>query len=454
MRLSIVRLLGGLAAVITALTFAVPAVAQDWLADRARAEGPGIRVGDFELHPGIGIEVGYDSNVFYADDDRFASVASGVMRVTPHFNFSTIGQERTAEGEARGGNPPTLQLRGGVSASYYAYFAAAARNNLGVDADINLVLFPEKPFTLTLHERFGRTVRPFTQQSVSDPTAPLKVNFGRNENDAGIEASFGTPGRVLSGRVGYSLIYSFFDSPDFAFANSLTHRFSAGSSFRFLPQTAFVMDFQGDYRTYPSFTPGASSFLSDGFNMRARVGLNGAFTNRLSFTAMVGYAAGWYDARDDFDSIVAQAEVRWQIAGATRFTLGFDRNFAPSYIGNFMRIDRGYIGLQTTFGGSFVLGVDGSIGLIGFGIPVRGGDTSVALGSNPDGTADRSDLRATASVFAEYRFTNWLGVNATLRYTGDFTDYQYNIADPTLGVVPDPAGYSKVEAWFGVRAFY
>ncbi|MCZ7687701.1 MAG: hypothetical protein M5U28_56750, partial [Sandaracinaceae bacterium] len=35
----------------------------------------------------------------------------------------------------------------------------------------------------------------------------------------------------------------------------------------------------------------------------------------------------------------------------------------------------------------------------------------------------RTDIRLIGALFAEYRFTDWLGVNGTLRYTGSFTDF-------------------------------
>jgi len=35
--------------------------APEWLKDRRYNEGSGVRAGDFELHPGIAGEVGYDS---------------------------------------------------------------------------------------------------------------------------------------------------------------------------------------------------------------------------------------------------------------------------------------------------------------------------------------------------------------------------------------------------------
>ncbi len=458
MRLSNVRVLAGLAAAITSLTVVQSVTAQDWLADRKRSEGAGIRVGDFELHPGVGVEVGYDSNVFFSDGSATSAVpvASPILRVTPHLSFSTLSATREAEGEARegaGAGAPTVQFRGGISASYYAFFADEARNNVGLDGDLNLVILPDRPFSITLHERFTRVVRPFTEQR-SIGGSDRRLDFGRNENDAGVDFSFGTPGRVLAGTAGYSLAVGFFDGEDFQFANSVTHNFRAGASFRFLPQTALVYDFEGQYRVYPSFAPGTSpTLLSNGFNLRTRVGINGAITTRLSLSAMVGYGAGWFDARDDFDSVVGQAELRWQATSNFRLSLGYDRNFRPSYVGNFMRADRAYASAQLLLAGSFMLGAEASLSLLDFGVPVLGSDVRTALGSNPDGSVSRSDVRLSGSIFAEYRFTNWLGVNATLRYTGDYTDYRYIITD-AAGTVLDPAGYSKFEGWLGVRAFY
>ena len=56
MRLTRSYVIGALA---VALAFAsASASAQGWLADRARTEGPGFKVGRFVLHPGLGIEIG------------------------------------------------------------------------------------------------------------------------------------------------------------------------------------------------------------------------------------------------------------------------------------------------------------------------------------------------------------------------------------------------------------
>src|SRR4051812_23409192 len=69
--------------------------AQGWLGDPRIAEGPGIRTGDLELHPGIGGEVGYDSNWFLRSSTSGANIVNGapnnppadaaVFRITPSF---------------------------------------------------------------------------------------------------------------------------------------------------------------------------------------------------------------------------------------------------------------------------------------------------------------------------------------------------------------------------------
>src|SRR5688572_16244547 len=78
--------------------------AQGWLADRRYAEGPGIKTGDLELHPGVGGEVGYDSNWFLRSHTEGPNIANGpptlpprdsaIFRLTPSFYVSTIGVQR------------------------------------------------------------------------------------------------------------------------------------------------------------------------------------------------------------------------------------------------------------------------------------------------------------------------------------------------------------------------
>src|SRR5262249_29569656 len=90
------RLIDAVPLAVAAFALLCPseANAQEWLRDRRYQEGVGIRAGDLELHPGIGGELGYDSNWFlrthrsgYVNSDPNAA---GVLRITPSFTIGTL----------------------------------------------------------------------------------------------------------------------------------------------------------------------------------------------------------------------------------------------------------------------------------------------------------------------------------------------------------------------------
>ena len=437
--------------------------AQGWLADRSRTEGPGIRLGDFELHPGIGVELGYDSNVFYTGEGVVsasgglpARLDSGILRVTPHLLFSTIGQQRRTEGEGEAPTElPTVTFRGGVSGSYYEYFADETRRNFSLDAGLRLTVLPGRPFSFTVFDEFSRGIRPFVENT---PRGPL--DYSRDQNTAGLDLLFSTTGGVLQIRAGYRFGLDYFESDVFRYASSMAHTVELQQTFRFLPQTALVTDLSIQYRNY--FLRGTSppTLLNDSVTLTSRLGINGAITPEFSLLGMVGYSAGFFDSAaagapggydQDYDSVVVQAQASWTITQGTLLNLGYTRSFAPSLIGNYFSQDRGYATFQTMFAGSFLLGVQAGVGYVDFGQVVGPDGTMVGR------TLDRNDVRVDASLFAEYRFTDWLGVNGSLGYQGDFTDFQYQVmvGSPMMTMtLLEPAGYNKFEAWLGVRVFY
>lgn len=426
--------------------------AQQWLADRKAAQGAGVRVGDFELHPGIGAEFGYDSNVFNASGQAVGPGGpipihgAPILRITPHLFFSTLSGARAAVG---GNTPPALAFSGGLQASYYHWFAdyPGQLDNLEGDLLLHLDINPSRPFAVQLDERFTRTVRPY-----ADNFGAVAPNYGRNTNVVGATAIFSTSGGVLSGRLGYNFAYDFFDSSGFNAANNFDHNIVLGATYRFLPRTAIVYDLNLDYLTYQGGGGMASTLLVPGFRVATRVGLNGVITTRLSASAMIGYGAGFFsDVRvADYESLIAQLELRWQISEAARLALGYDRAFFPSFVGQFVRRDRGYLNFQLLLSGQFLLGAEVAVGLFDFGTPLN--FAGAPLGSTPGGNTARSDVMLIGSLFAEYRFTAWLGLNATVRYTGDFTDWQYMGVGGSAASLA-PAKYNKVEAFLGLRVF-
>ncbi len=407
-----------------------------WLADRKRAEGPGFRVGNLELHPGAGLEGGYDTNVFLHDANP---VGSPLLRLTVHLLASTLGPQRMQdeadgpEGKAR----RSIAFRGGVSASLYHYFSTNVRTNVEGDASLDLTINPDGVFQLKLHENFGRTVRPFTDSGAS--------SYGRNRNVAGLDLGLQSRGGVFRGALGYRFDYEFFDADSFRGFDSATHRGVARTSWRFLPFTAFVHETDVKIRSYNGSR--GSALLPDGIVLTSRLGINGALSRTFSFGALVGYSAGFFEQADEYETLVGRLEARLQPNDRLRWSVGYDRSADYSYLGNFRLLDKGYTNLSLLFGGAMLLGLEGSVGYERTG-------TALATDGSPLGSApQRTGLRASASLFGEYRVKDWLAFNLSAGWQGFFTDYVYR----SLGMrpLPDPSGaFQRFDVWGGVRVFY
>jgi hypothetical protein len=172
---------------------------------------------------------------------------------------------------------------------------------------------------------------------------------------------------------------------------------------------------------------------------------------------MVGWGASFYDKQagdtnptsQNFDSVIGQAEAKWFLTpnpsadpAAASLTLssisvGFTRDFYDSYIGYYFERDRGYAQLSYFYGGRFLIVVDGGAGPILY-------PQLISLGQSNS----FSTIRADASLFAEYRFKDSFGINATVRYNQNF-------GGPTLAHPTSPMGFhlsfQEIEAYLGAR---
>lgn len=148
------------------LTVTTGAQAQTWLKDRSGSQGTGVRAGDFEIHPGIGVEVGYDSNYFQRSgtDPGLPVVDTARLRVTPSVHISSIGAQRTL-----GAPPQNVKFTGGVSVAYSEYLmntgsgsnqGTIGRNrDVGISADATLMILPLHPFGVNITDFFTRADR-------------------------------------------------------------------------------------------------------------------------------------------------------------------------------------------------------------------------------------------------------------------------------------------------------
>jgi hypothetical protein len=416
--------------------------AQAWLSDRKRAEGTGIRVGDLELHPGVGSEVGYYTNPFYSENPS----GSASMRISPHLFLSTLGAERSGvdQGTYR---PGLVRFIGGLAASYQHNFAFVPRNTLGTDLNLDFTLAPDRPVGLRITEVLSRWDLPFSDSNL--PPAQRNtagVDFTHYSETAGAQLLFQTSGGILKGSVGYRFGYAWFDDVGFRVNNNLTHGANLNVSWEFLPKTALFYDANYTHQDYTKngdaeFTTTSFTRLVDNDQVNTRIGVNGAITSRLGATVHVGYAAGFFGG-NDYEGLIAGLEGRFTPSEISEVALGADRGFIPSYQGGFQERNRIYGRLRLLLGRAFLIGSRLGVEFLDFGRDaVQGG---------------RKDRRYFGELSAEYRFISWLAVTGQVNMLIDDTDFVYQPPVGATGVaaLPNPARFKAFEGWVGLRAFY
>ena len=475
--------------------------AQAWLSDRGRAEGRGIRSGDLEFHPGVGLEAGYDSNVFLEDNSpnnslRPTASRGGAtvqlytnetpdpavdFRLTPHLFVSTLGRERLTEGGTTEYVPPKFAFRGGASGSIY-YMVGVDRSltqyvpvrGEGV-VDLAETILPEKPFSLG-----------FTQEG-SLRRVPLQSNPAYQwHGGLGVNTEFGPKGGLLRAKLGYMLAANAYSSYggrtniqgyDLSYNDNVIHKLQERVSWKFLPKTALFQDAELDLQSYRA-TGSTVSRGSDKYNngrVLTRFGANGAFTKELSTTIAAGYGGVFFsDGFRNADDVVLQAIINWNPSERVGMHVGYGRTIESSLLGNTKRINDINAGLKVNAGGVFLVGLNGALKFVDYGTDytqqsIYANYTGLIAGESRLGyTADtsRNDVVLDLDLNGEYRLSDWFAITGQLGYLQNFTKYAFIMENRTLytdqqtgQVFPggqtlvSPAAYQNISVMLGVRAF-
>jgi hypothetical protein len=408
----------GLLLVAAALLVPSLAFAQDspWVAERQYTEGIGIRVGNFELHPGVGAEFGFDSNYFQrADDPDEDPIGALTLRITPSFSLSTLGAARRGDIE---GAPPVVDFRAGVHATYHEFFPVTGsdagkeqmKDQRNVDGvlDFNLGILPGRVVSGSLHGSVTRSIEPTNAGDTSR-------SYNRDTPAVGGEIAFAPGGGTFDWRLGYEFVGTLFEAGDFSNLNNFNHTIVTRGRWRFLPRTALMFDGRFGFIQYPS----GDTFKTGSHPVRARLGFNGLITNTVALLVLGGWGASFYEPKgqEDFDSFIGQAELRLLLTPSasndpaaaslslSSLAVGFNRDFVDSFLGTYLESDKGYAKFSYFFAGRFLLVLDASVAANIF-----------PKITEPVANDGWTDVRIDASAFGEYRFAKYFGVNATVRY--------------------------------------
>lgn len=458
---------------------------QPWLGDRRYGGGLGIRAGNFEFHPGVAGEVGYDSNFFqsagkvtapgalvviapgfrpvtsngdpFGDTGTFNEPKVGTFRfrVTPSLTLETLGARRT-DNDSGDAARPKVNLQASASASYNeliatdAQYSDAVAGNRFISGDLSVgaIILPDRPWGANLHGQYNRSVQP-----VNDPAAP--PGFQRSTFRAGGAVVWRPGGGLLEWSLGYDFALVLFEDVEFSTFSSVANNVSLRGRWLFLPRTALL--YSGEYGSLSY--PNGNDIKPPGAPLSSLIGINGLVTNHLGAAAMLGWKTIFFGRDDEFDDVVGNLELSWYPqarpdlapesagVGLSSIGVGYRRDARASYIGNYVQNDSAFARANYFVGGLILITLDASFDHL------RRPDSYFSNGTRQ--SAAFSENRISAMGFAEYRASDSFGINTTLRYTGALTDQQIPVENDALNprLPYDDFGFGRVEAWVGVRWF-
>jgi hypothetical protein len=432
-----------------------------YVRDRRYGEGVGVRAGNVEFHAGVSGEFGYDSNYTLAADNgspNEARIDTFLLRITPMLSVTTLsGQRRESEGSTSAA-APKVTFRAGVSASYTHFFPTSRPESkgladppLGASGSLSLTILPQNPVSVDLLADFARTVQPSNNPD---------LNFDRFGARFGGGITWTPSSGMFDWRLGYEHGLTTFEDSSAPGGvgnpkelSNHSDQINTRGRWRFLPRTALMYDATATFVRYNTVSPG--QLPSD--PIRARIGINGLVTSSFALLAMAGWGSSFYKGvnAQQFDGIIAQAELKWFLTPNTStdvlstammhlstISVGYVRDFANSYLGDYYLVNRGYANFSFFLSQAFVLSLAGGVSFITY--PVIYDRTNHTMIIDPGFTTPWTDV----TLFGEYRPTDILGLNATLRFS--------NAGEHLLGVAPfaDELKWTRYEAYVGARLFF
>jgi hypothetical protein len=275
---------------------------------------------------------------------------------------------------------------------------------------------------------------------------------------------FESRGGVLTAYTGYRPAITVYEGTQFEYLSSFAHDIDAGIGWRFFPSTSLLYDMTltlVDYYKLDDVNKNTVQvLLEDSRRVRARMGVNGAFTRQLSLRVLGGYAVGVFQGPwlNDYEEPVGEAVLSYRFGSEFQSIAeaGYLRNVMPAAVGGFMLSDRGFARVKLQLYKLFALSAEAGVSHVKYGRQVApnydaNGKVVSVRPLEADGvTEKRTDLRIDGMLRAEYRALSWLGILADLIYQNNMTDFDFLSSTLT----PDPADYQTFQVNAGLRASY
>ena len=308
-------------------------------------EGDGIKIGEGTvLHPAVGADTGYVSNVFY---DDASTAGAGIFRVIGQVGTASLSPCPARRRSAGGAyNPGSFQHSEDLRLSYDFYLSGndyvSEQNGLGIDATVRGIVLPGHTWSFLYLDTFERAIRATNFESAD------RINRDINRLYLGLHVVAVRPldPRLLH----YENTLDIFENSAHQFADRLQNPAGITASWRLRPVTVLFADASmGFYTGIGDAIAGANKKV-DSFPLTISAGIQTLLSLKTTLVGRIGYTNGFYSSGPSYGTVMGGVQLgyRYSPAGSCHAALrvparGLDqRELLPRSPVRF-RIDQGFV---------------------------------------------------------------------------------------------------------------
>jgi hypothetical protein len=381
------------------------------------------------LHLGIGAEAGYDSNVFYSENN---AKASPIIRILPFLELTNATR--------MGSHPSGASFDLGAALTYREYLSndplIRDQRAFMPSAFADLEFGGAQAVSFGVSDSFARTEDPPYLNGGS--TQP----FIRDTNLAIAQVGWAPSG----GRLGFTLRYTNtidnFETVNVSAASSMANSLMLDASWKWLPKTALFAQVSQGYISYLNTVD--PNLKSVSYPLTANTGIRGLVTAKLAATLFVGYSNGFYATRpgpNGFRGFFnAGGDVAYRPTLLTTVALGYRHDFQNAILGDFYYRDAVYLNLGQAIAGRVAMGLSARYESRSFqGVPVTSGT----------GRTSRHDNFWQVGANLDYRMRAWTYVGVSYALMSNNSGYE-----PLAASDPGRVNYLKQQVFARLGVAY
>jgi hypothetical protein len=372
----------------------------------------GIQVSDgVLLHAGVGVEAGYDTNVFYAPTNE---VGSSIFRVMPYLELTNATRSGPVSKEL------TFDARAGLQYRHYgnSQISSSDADAWNPNAGLSLGLGGAQ-FGFAVADVFARIEDPPYAGGAPNGGVPTNPPIQRTNNQASIEGRWAPGGGRLTSTLRFTNMVNIYDEnamgpnpalATYSYANALTNTLMLDVAWKWLPKTAVFLNASQSVVTYLNSGRANANNLYDSYPLYVTAGLRGLLTEKTSAVLTLGYVNGFYSNGTTtggfLGSTYLDLSVTARLTQLSRAVVGFRHDFVNAIISNFAYQETAYASYVQQIAGRLALDLSGRYAYLSYqGTP--GDMTQVAPGGG-----NRIDNFFQIGASLDYFLRNWayLGV--------------------------------------------